>query len=211
MGQNLGDRARSGQRSPSAFCMSLLHHTTIGTVQSVDFSDGFFFSVSGTCFGNIGKQVLFPYVSVPVSCFRKDFPPSLSFILPRTSFLFFNVTTKKKSCQKKILVILRHSKGMDDDDVQSLHEAVRIVEQRPAQAQHRQHREHHQQWYDTLMDQGASAGVSSAGGGAQSFAEVWTFLVNGFSGRRTRCVWMCVCVCVCACVITYFKCVRLVI
>jgi len=76
---------------------------------------------------------------------------------------------------------------MDDDDVQSVHEAARIVtvEQRPAQAQHQ---EHHQQWYDTLMDQGASAGVSSAGGGAQSFAEVWTFLVNGFSGRRTRCV-----------------------
>jgi len=38
MGQNLGDRARSGQRPPSAFCMSLLHHTTIGTVQSVDFA-----------------------------------------------------------------------------------------------------------------------------------------------------------------------------
>ena len=53
---------------------------------------------------------------------------------------------------------------MDDDDVQSVHEAARIVtvEQRPAQAQHQ---EHHQQWYDTLMDQGASSGASSAGGG----------------------------------------------
>ena len=37
MGIVLGDRARSGQRPPSAFCMSLLNHTTIGTVQSVDF------------------------------------------------------------------------------------------------------------------------------------------------------------------------------
>jgi len=82
---------------------------------------------------------------------------------------------------------------MDDDDVQSVHEAARIVEQRPAQAQHR---EHHQQRYDALMDQGASAGESSAGGGAQSFAEVWMFPVDGFSGRRTRCVCVCVCVCV---------------
>jgi len=44
---------------------------------------------------------------------------------------------------------------MDDDDVQSVREAPGIVEQRPVQAQHR---EHHQQWYNTLMDQGASAG-----------------------------------------------------
>jgi len=33
----LGDRARSGQRPPSAFCLSLLHHATIGTSQTVDF------------------------------------------------------------------------------------------------------------------------------------------------------------------------------
>ena len=97
-------------------------------------------------------------------------------------------------------MIPRHSKGhngTDDDDVQSVHEVARIVEQRPAQAQHR---EHHQQWYDTLIDQGASAGASSAGGGAQSFAEVLTFLVDGFSGRSTRCVCVCVYVCVCMCV-----------
>ena len=37
IGKNLGDSARSGQRPPSAFGMSLLHHTTIGTVQSVNF------------------------------------------------------------------------------------------------------------------------------------------------------------------------------
>jgi hypothetical protein len=44
MGNFLGDRARSGQRPPGAFCLSLLYllhhsdHTTIGTVQSVDFA-----------------------------------------------------------------------------------------------------------------------------------------------------------------------------
>ena len=38
MGIFLGDTARSGQRPQSAFCMGLLHHTTIGTVQSVDWS-----------------------------------------------------------------------------------------------------------------------------------------------------------------------------
>jgi len=89
-------------------------------------------------------------------------------------------------------VIPLHSKGhkgMDDDDVQSVRKAAGIVEQRPAQAQHR---EHHQQWYDTLIDKGASAVESSAGGGAQSFADVWTFPVDGFSGRRTRCVCVCV-------------------
>jgi len=108
---------------------------------SLDHSDGVFFSVSGTCFGSIGKQVLLPYVSVPVSCFRKDFPPLL---LP--SF-FFTVTTQKKSPAKKkrLFVIPWHSKShrvMDNDEVQSVHETIWIVEQRPAQAQHR---EHHQQ------------------------------------------------------------------
>jgi len=83
---------------------------------------------------------------------------------------------------------------MDDDDVQSVYEAARVVEQRPAQAQHQ---ECQQQWYYTLKDQGASAGESGEGGGNQSFAEVWTFPVDGFSGRRTRCVCLCVCVCVC--------------
>jgi len=78
---------------------------------------------------------------------------------------------------------------MDDDDVQSVHEAAWIVEQRPAQAQHW---EHHQQWYDTLKDQGASAGASSADGRAQIFPEVWTFQVDRFSGRKTRCVCVCV-------------------
>ena len=88
---------------------------------------------------------------------------------------------------------------MDDDDVQSVHwhETAGIVEQHLAQAQHQ---EHHQQWYDTLMDQGASAGESGAGGGEQRFAEVWTFPVDGFSGQRTRCVCVCVCVRVCVCV-----------
>ena len=57
------------------------------------FSDGFFFSVPGTCFENIGKQVLFPYVSVPVPCFRKDSPPP--YFLP-----FFTVTIKNKSSAK---------------------------------------------------------------------------------------------------------------
>ena len=87
---------------------------------------------------------------------------------------------------------------MDNDDVQSVHETARIVEQCPAQAQHR---EHHQQWYDTLMDQGAFTGESSeaAGGGAQSFVEVWTFLVDRFGGQRTRCVCVCASVCVCVC------------
>ena len=66
------------------------------------------------------------------------------------------------------------------------------IERRPAQAQHW---EYHQQWYDTLMDQGASAGASCGGGGAQSFEEVWTCPVDGFSGRRTRCVCVCVCMC----------------
>jgi len=37
MGIFLGDRARSGQHLPSAFCMGLSHYATIGTVQSVDF------------------------------------------------------------------------------------------------------------------------------------------------------------------------------
>jgi len=64
---------------------------------------------------------------------------------------------------------------MEDDDVQSVHEAARIVQLHPAQAQQQ---EHNQQWYDTLMDQGSSAGESSAGGGNQSFAEVWTFPVG---------------------------------
>jgi len=53
---------------------------------------------------------------------------------------------------------------MDDDIVKSVHEAARIVEQRPAQAQHL---EHQHQWFDTLMHQGASSGASSAGDGAQ--------------------------------------------
>jgi len=50
---------------------------------------------------------------------------------------------------------------MNDANVQSVYETA-IIERRPAQAQHR---EHHQQWYDKLMDQGASSGASSAGGG----------------------------------------------
>ena len=33
----VGDRARSGQRPQDAFFLSLLHHTRIGNVQSVDF------------------------------------------------------------------------------------------------------------------------------------------------------------------------------
>jgi len=37
MGIFLGDRARTGQPPPGAFCLSLLHHTTIGIVESVDF------------------------------------------------------------------------------------------------------------------------------------------------------------------------------
>jgi len=37
IGKKLRDRARSGQRPPRAFCMNLLHHTTIGTVSSVHF------------------------------------------------------------------------------------------------------------------------------------------------------------------------------
>jgi len=81
--------------------------------------------------------------------------------------------------------------------MQSVPEAARIVEQRPAQAQHQ---EHHQQWYNTLMDQGASAGISAGGGGVQSFAEVWTIPVDEFSGQRTRCVRVCVYVGACACV-----------
>jgi len=55
-------------------------------------SDGFFFSVSGTCFGSIGKQVLFPFVSVPVSI--RNSP---------ASFLFFDRDYKKKFRQKKIV------------------------------------------------------------------------------------------------------------
>jgi len=43
----------------------------------------------------------------------------------------------------------------------SVHKTPWIVEEHPAQAQQR---EHNQQWSDTLMDQGASAGASSAGG-----------------------------------------------
>jgi len=30
------DRARTGQPPPGAFCLSLLHHTTVGTIQSID-------------------------------------------------------------------------------------------------------------------------------------------------------------------------------
>jgi len=33
----IGDRARTGQHPPSAFCLVLPHHATIGTGQSVDF------------------------------------------------------------------------------------------------------------------------------------------------------------------------------
>ena len=64
---------------------------------------------------------------------------------------------------------------MEDDNIQSVHgdpQAARIVEQHPAQAQQRQH---NQQWYTTLMDQGASAGAFSVGGRTQSFAQVWAF------------------------------------
>jgi len=49
------------------------------------------------------------------------------------------------------------------------------------------------------MDQGASGGESCTSGGDQSFVEVWTFLVDRFSGQRTRCVCVCVCVCVSVC------------
>jgi hypothetical protein len=31
----VGDRVKSGQRPPGAFCLSLLHHARIGTVQSI--------------------------------------------------------------------------------------------------------------------------------------------------------------------------------
>jgi len=37
MNKNVGDRARTGQHTPGAFCLILLHHTTIRTAQSVDF------------------------------------------------------------------------------------------------------------------------------------------------------------------------------
>jgi len=33
----LGDKAKTGQCPPGAFCLSLLHHATIGTGQSLDF------------------------------------------------------------------------------------------------------------------------------------------------------------------------------
>jgi len=33
----VGDKGKTGQDAPSAFCSRLLHHTTIGTLQSVDF------------------------------------------------------------------------------------------------------------------------------------------------------------------------------
>ena len=52
---------------------------------------------------------------------------------------------KSPAKKKRLFVIPRHSKGhkgIDDDDVQYVYEAARTVEQRPAQAQHR---EHHQQ------------------------------------------------------------------
>jgi len=95
-------------------------------------------------------------------------------------------------------VIPRHSKGhkgMDNDDVQSVHEAARIVDQRPAQAQHQ---EHHQQCYDTLMYQGASAchvhllQVVEHKDMQRSGRFRWTDLVDGGQG---------VCVCVCVCVL----------
>jgi len=85
--------------------------------------------------------VLFPYVSVPVSV-RNSPPPYFlpSFLL----FLYRDYKQKSPAKKKQVFVNPRHSKGhkgMDDDNVQSVHEAALIVEQRPAQAQHQEH--HH--------------------------------------------------------------------
>jgi len=60
---------------------------------------------------------------------------------------------------------------MENDNMQSVHgepQADRIVEKHPTQAQQRQH---NQQVNATLMDQGASAGASSAGSGTQSLMQ----------------------------------------
>ena len=87
---------------------------------------GFSVSVSETCFGNIAKQVLFPYVSISVGCFRKDPPPSL---IP--SFLD---SKKQESRQKKNTNSCFHGfprATMEDDNVHSVHEATLIVEQHP--------------------------------------------------------------------------------
>ena len=67
----------------TSICTSTLKET-------LGLSDGLFLSVSGTYFGNIGKPVLFPYVSVPVSCFCKEFPP------PQLPSFFLNVSIRKK-------------------------------------------------------------------------------------------------------------------
>ena len=76
------------------------------------------------------------------------FPVSVRNSPPLTSFLFFNPVYKKRIvCDS---AVSEGRKRMENDNVESVYEAARIVEQRPAQAQHQ---EHHQQWYDTLMDQ----------------------------------------------------------
>jgi len=76
-------------------------------------------------------EVLFPFVSVPVPCSRKDIPP------PLTSFLSLIRNSKTKSPAKKIILFStsfqgQGHKGMEDYDVQPVHEAARIVEQHPA-------------------------------------------------------------------------------
>jgi len=73
-----------------------IEHVLLTSWVGNNFSDGFSLSVPGTCFGNIGKQVLFPYVSVPLPCFRKDAPPL------HTSFLSLDRASKKKVPPKKI-------------------------------------------------------------------------------------------------------------
>ena len=68
--------------------------------------------------------MLFPYVSVPVLCFRKDPPPSLI-----SSFLD---SKKKESRQKKNTSSFFHGfprATIEDENVHSVLDATQIVEQ----------------------------------------------------------------------------------
>eukprot|EP00277_Geminigera_cryophila_P044147 CAMPEP_0173064676 /NCGR_PEP_ID=MMETSP1102-20130122/5138_1 /TAXON_ID=49646 /ORGANISM="Geminigera sp., Strain Caron Lab Isolate" /LENGTH=152 /DNA_ID=CAMNT_0013931749 /DNA_START=78 /DNA_END=534 /DNA_ORIENTATION=+ len=70
---------------------------------------------------------------------------------------------------------------MDDDDVQSVHEAAQIVEQRPAQAQHR---EHHQQWLQ-VVEPKVLEGLDVSGGRIQWMEGKSSKVVKGTSKSST--------------------------
>jgi hypothetical protein len=167
-------------------------------------SDGFFFSVSGTCFRNIGKQVLFPYFLFLFPIFvRNSTPP---YFLP----FCLNRDYKKKSPAKK-KTIVRDSTALQGPQGDGRWQCAVCA------------------WGSSVCWATPSAGATSGAppavvrhtDGPRSFCRCivcrwWSpKFCRGLDVSGGRIQWtedkVCVCVCACVCVIIYFKCVRLVI